>query len=144
MKATAQQSYMAYNALCAVLEHNDIDYRSNKQKLCVTCRVCCKDIEPDFVFLIDPPKMLATLHVPIPVIIHPDNLSDLSVGLCIINNTLTDVQFCLDITRRRITFRLTSSFYNSRLHPPVFEYMLSAAADAVDEYYPKILLLSAA
>ena len=25
MKATAQQSYMAYNALCAVLEHNDIE-----------------------------------------------------------------------------------------------------------------------
>ena len=34
---------------------------------------------------------------------------------------------------------MTASFYESRIGEELYEYMLSVAADAMDEYYQKLL-----
>ena len=39
---------------------------------------------------------------------------------------------------RLLYFRMTTSFYETDLNGMLFEYMLSAAADTIEEYSPEI------
>ena len=141
MTTIAEKSYHAYYSLCRVLERNDIDFRCNEKELRVTSFVAVGDIELKFIFSIDPCKMLVSLYAPVPLIVPPDNITDISLAICMINNSLSDGHFCIDTINRGVCFRMTSSFYNSRLNDSIYEYMLSAAADSIDEYYPKLKII---
>ncbi len=127
----------AVSILCEVLEKNDIRYELTNSS-CINCTVTDTDEDIDMVFHINPSKMLVTLYSPV-IRSVPEELSgDISLALCMINHTLTDGTFCIDLTAGMVYFKMTASFYNSAPVDSLFEYMLSAAADAMDDYSPKL------
>ncbi len=136
MAITAARSGRVYSMLCDVLERNEIKYEINGNT--VTCLVNGHDGDIKLMFNIDTSKMLVTLYSPLGGLVPYSGAGDISLALCMINNSVSDGAFCYDITNRLIYFRMTSSFYNSGPTDFIFEYMLSAAADTVDEYRPKL------
>ena len=142
MTITSTKSWKNYIMLCNTLERNDISFESNDKELCVKCGISGRDIEQNFLFSINPSKMLITLFSPIPVNISEGNTTDIAIAVCIINNKLPDGCFCIDTNEGFIYFKMTTSFYESNVSERVFEYMLSSAADSIDEYYPKIQKLA--
>ena len=136
MILTASYAARSYAALCRTLERNDITFAGDDRRLCVRCKVSGRDIEQNYIFNIDPSKMLITLYSTVPVRVGQENLGDMALALCMINNTISDGSFCIDIGEGILYFKMTVSFYESTVSDTVFEYMLSTAADTIDEYYP--------
>ncbi len=139
MTTTAIRSDQAYNALFRVLDRNEIHYEIDN---CyhIRCDIRGQERDISLFFTIDSGKMLATLYAPLPLFIPGDQITELSVALCLINHTLSDGLFCYDITGGLLYFKMTASFYNSRPDDSVYEYMLSVAAETIDEYVPKLSL----
>lgn len=135
---TLTKSWQSYETLCAVLSRNDIDYERNDDNLCVKCSVSGEDIQLNFAFAINPSKMLITLYSPVPVKVKKEKFADMALAVCIINNGLTDGCFCFDPNDGTVFLKMTSSFCDTNVSEELFEYMLSVAADIMDDYFPKI------
>ena len=86
--------------------------------------------------------MLITLYSPLPLKTEKDRIADTALAVCMINHRLKEGSFCLDLAEGLIYFKMTNSFYETKINDMLFEYMLSAAADTIDEYYPKIKKIS--
>ncbi len=143
MTITTTKSWKNYITLCRTLERNEIEYEREDKNLSVKCSIYGKDTDLTFWFSINASKMLITLCSPVPIRVNKENTADIALGICMINNTLEDGGFCLDITNSLVYFKMTTSFYETRINDTVFEYMLSASADILDEYYPKLKKLCA-
>lgn len=141
MLFTAAKRLDDFEALYALLEKNDIRYELMDDRR-VKCFVpsCGGDIP--LYFGIDSFKMLVTLYSPVPFGISQEKTADIAVAVCLINNALADGGFCFDMKTRMIYFKMTFSFYNGGIPDSVFEYMLSAAADAVEIYEPKLRIIN--
>ncbi len=142
MTLTTTKSWKNYITLCRMLEKNDIPFESDDSSLSVQCRVSGREAEIGFLLRIDPSKMLISLYSPLCVHISGDRLPDIALGIAMINSTLDDGVFCLDKKLQQLYFRMTTSFYESNISGTLFEYMLCYAADAIDEYYPRLLRLA--
>ncbi len=142
MTITTTKSWKNYMSLCRTLERNDIRYNREDEKLCVMCRVGGNEIELSFRITINPSKMLITLYSPLPIELCNENAADMALAVCMINSTIEDGLFCMDIKNNLLYFKMTSSFYETQINDTIFEYMLSASADIVDEYYPKLKMLA--
>ncbi len=142
MTITTTKSWKNYMTLCRTLERNYIEYKREDENLCVRCSVGGKDIELSFWFTINPSKMLITLYSPLPIELKRDKTSDMALAICMINSTLEDGSFYIDFKDELIYYKMTSSFYETQINDTIFEYMLSASADIIDEYYPKLKKLA--
>lgn len=143
MTITTTKSWKNYITLCNVLDRNDIEYERDDKDMCVKCTVSGEETELNFLFAIDPSKMLITVFSPISVKLPKEKIADMALAVCMINHNLADGSFCIDIKDGFLYYKITSSFYESNLNETVFEYMLSAAANTVDEYYPKLSRIAA-
>ncbi len=135
---TSTRSWQAYETLCSVMEKNDIYYEKDDHNLCVKCSVSGEDIQLNFAFVINPVKMLITLYSLVPVKVRKEKSADMAIAVCMINNNLTDGSFCFDTNDGTIFFKMTSSFCDTNVTEELFEYMLSVAADTMDDYFLKI------
>ena len=132
-----------YETLCRTLEKNDIRYKCDSKSLCVRCSISGRDIEQHYAFSIDPSKMLITLYCEVPVRISREAICDIAFALCMINNAIPDGSFCIDLNEAILYFKMTVSFFSSAVSDQIYLYMLSAAADTIDRYYPGLSRISA-
>lgn len=137
MPVAAIMKGQACSVLCDVLEKNDIRYEMT-DNYCISCTVTASDRDINMIFHINPSKMLVTLYSPVIKPVPSDTAEYLSLALCAINHSLFDGAFCIDLSAEMVYFKMTASYYNSDPEDFIFEYMLSAAADVMDEYSPKI------
>lgn len=135
---TSTKSWQSYETLCGVMERNDIYYEKDDQHLCVKCSVSGQDIQLNFAFVINPSKMLITLFSPMPIQVRKEKSADIALAVCMINNSLSDGNFCFDVNDGTVFFKMTSSFCDTNVSEELFEYMLSVAADTMDDYFHKI------
>ena len=135
---TSTKSWQSYETLCSAMERNDIHYERDDDNLCVKCSVSGEDIQINFAFVINPSKMLITLYSPIPVKVRKEKSADIAIAVCMINTSLTDGGFCFDTSDGSVFFKMTSSFCDTNVTEELFEYMLSVAADTIDDYFRKI------
>lgn len=135
---TSTKSWQSYETLCGVMEKNDIYYERDDKHLCVKCSVNGQDTQLNFAFIINPSKMLITLYSPMPIKVKKENSANVALAVCMINNSLSDGNFCFDVSDGTVFFKMTSSFCDINVNEDIFEYMLSVAADTMDDYFRKI------
>ncbi len=141
MTLTSTKSWKHYMLLCRTLERNDIQFIRNDKKLSVKCSIAGERRELNFLFVTDPEKMLMTLYSPVAAAKGNTDAGSAAMKICSINNTLSNGCFCIDEDDGIIYFRVVISFYETNLSPEIFEYMLSLAADTVEENYPLLCVL---
>ena len=135
MILTETKAWKNYKLLCSVLKRNNIVFQRNDKTMNVRCAVPGKDFEQQHFFTVDPSKMLITLFSPVPVSFSRKEACSLCSELCRINCLIKDGCFCADTAEGIVYFRSTISFYGSEIGAEHFGYMLSNAADALEEYY---------
>lgn len=129
--------------LCSVLSRNDISFeRHGSLAVSSTINTASGDIR--LLLRIHPSKMRINLYAPIGRPACSDRTAELSYALCRINHALPDGAFCYDFQGGMVYFRMAASFYNSEPAEGSLEYMLSFAADTVEEYRPRLERLLAA
>lgn len=138
MTITSTKAWKHYMLICRSLEYNDIPYLRDDNSLCVRCRISGRDNEMQFLFSVDPSKMLINLYSPLDISVSAKSSAEAALALCIINNRLSHGCFYLDVDDKLLYFRMTTSFYETDLNGMLFEYMLSAAADTIEEYSSEI------
>ncbi|MGN0537859.1 MAG: YbjN domain-containing protein [Acutalibacteraceae bacterium] len=132
------QSLQSFETLCDMLERNDIDYSRNDDRITVHCTISGKDISVPVAIAVNPYKMLVTLYALMPITVEADKAADMGIAVCLANKALTDGCFVYDIEDGSLYFKMTASCRDGEISEESFEYMLAAAMDMVDEYYPKL------
>ncbi len=127
----------ACSILCSVLNRNDIIY-DVKSDNSVTCLVCAGDKDIPITFSIDTSRMLVTLLAPVSCCITADITTDIALAVCMINDMISEGSFCFDVTAGLVYYRLTQSYYNQGQSEALYEYMLSCAAELIEEYRPRL------
>ncbi len=123
--------------LCSVLERNEIKY-DVRDKGDIACIVNGSDGDISLLFRTDCSKMLVTLYAPLADGVPPFLTCDVSLAVCMMNGRLSDGTVCYDVHSGTVYLRLTASFYNSGPTEFTYEYLLSTAAEIVDEYRPRL------
>lgn len=134
MTITSTKSWKHYMLICHILSSNDIPFIRNDTALSIRCSISSRDGDMLFFFSVDPSKMLINLYSPLNFRIKEEDRGEIALGLCMINNKLSHGCFYLDTEDNIIYFRMTTSFYETNLNEMLFEYMLSSAADSVEEF----------
>ena len=141
MILTSTKAWKHYMLLCRTLDRNGIAYKRNDKRLNVRCTLPEGSEDQSFLISVDPEKMLISLYSP--VLTEPQAAEqELAAAICMINNELRHGCFCYCICDRLLYFRMTTSFYETNLSGEVFEYMLSCAADTMQEYSAALRKLS--
>ncbi len=137
--ALAQKTFAI---LCKALDNNDFKYHKNEEKLSVEFGVLGEDIPMDFVVNVDAQRQLVMLFSQVNIATDEDKRLDIAVATGFINNKIVNGSFDYDISTGKIWFRMVNSFMDSELGEELFAYMIFSAANTIDEYNDKFLMLS--
>ena len=131
-----------FNSLCECMDHKEMNYQKDEEKLAVHFEVAGDDIPMVFIVAIDEKRQLIRLLSMLPFEMAEDKRIDGAIATCVANFPLVDGNFDYDISSGKSIFRLTASFRESLIGEELFFYMIGYACAAVDEYNDKFLAIS--
>lgn len=131
-----------YNTLCETLDKKDWHYEKNIEDLVITFTSRGDDLPMQFVLKIDEDRQLIRLFSPLPFEVDEDKRMEMAIATCAATFGLPDGSFDYDITKGRISFRLTATFRNSKIGEELFDYLVICSCAIVDQYNDKFFALS--
>ena len=131
-----------FNTLCEFMDHKEMNYEKDEEKLIVHFGMVGDDIPMDFLVAIDEERQLIILMSRLPFEMAEDKRMDGAIAACVANFPLLDGNFDYDLPNGKFTFRMTASFRESLIGEELFFYMIGYASAAVDEYNDKFLAIS--
>ncbi len=131
-----------YETICKMFDDLSYHYERHDEDLVITCTVKGEDIPMDILFAVRDDRQIVQLISPMPFTVPEDKRIDIALAITVINDMLVDGSFDFDMTKGRVSFRLTASYIESILGKELFEYMLMVSATTIDEYNDKFLMIA--
>ena len=131
-----------YETICAMYDDKGFHYERHDEDHVITCTVNGDDIPMDILFAVRDERQIVQLLSPMPFRVPEDKRVEMALAITVVNDKLIDGSFDYDLSKGRISFRLTASYIESILGKELFEYMLMVSAATVDEYNDKFLMIS--
>ena len=131
-----------YNTLCETLDKRDWNYEKHIEDLVITFSVSGNDLPLKFILKIDEDRQLIRLFSPLPFEVNEDKRMEMAIATTAATFGLPDGSFDYDITRGRISFRLTATFRESKIGEELFDYLVVCSSVVVDQYNDKFFALS--
>jgi len=123
-----------FHRLCNMLDNDSINYNKNEEDEMVDMIFKGEDDFAIRLFIqIDDEMQTVRVVSPLPVEIKDDKLMDLVVASSIVNSSLADGCFDVDMQHRGIIFRISSCFSESEIGEGVFKYLISGALSCVEK-----------
>lgn len=136
--ALAQQ---VYQTLCDSLDHCDLKYGKEEEKLLVHFGMNGEDIPLHFIIFVDAGKELVTVLSPLPFKMSEEKRMEGAIAACAASYGMVDGSFDYDLNDGTIAFRLTVYFGDSQLGEGVFKYMIGCAGAMAEKYNDMFLAL---
>ncbi len=131
-----------YDRMCKYLEKKEWKFERDDDELVIHFIVSGDDIPMVFILQIDSERELIRLCSPVPVRFDEGKRIEGAIAACYVTNLLADGSFDYDISDGSISFRMTSSFKNSRIGEELIEYMIGYSSVAVDKYNDQFFALN--
>lgn len=131
-----------YHTLLKMLDSINWTYDRNDEKLLIKSGVRGDDLPVDFVMLVRPQNQVIQFISSLPFKISEDKRVEAAVAVCVANYNLVHGSFDYDIRDGEISFRLTSSYRDSKIGEEMLKYMVMVAASTTDSYNDKFFMLS--
>lgn len=141
-EAKKQMGQNVYETICKMFDDEGYHYERHDDELVITCTVKGDDIPMDILFAVHDDRQIVRLISPMPFTVPEDKRIDIALAITVINDMLVDGSFDFDLSKGRITFRMTESYIESILGKELFEYMLMVSAHTIDEYNDKFLMIA--
>ena len=131
-----------YDMLCSTLDAHEFSYEKDEEKLIVQLTVHGDDIPMDMLIFINPERELITLYSRLPFTVAPERVMDMALATSLINDHLPNGSFDFSDVSCKVVFRLCLPYMDSLLGKGAFEYLLFFAANLVDAYNDKLLMIA--
>ena len=131
-----------YNALCAMLDEKNVEYKKHEDDFIVDFTVVGEDFPMQIILNVDAERELIRLLSPIPVTFGDDKRLDGAIATCQVNYSLVDGSFDYNYKKGTISFRMTSSYIDSIISKDLLRYMVGVAGYTIDEYNDKFVMLA--
>lgn len=131
-----------YHTLLKMLDARDWKYDRNDEKLLIKSGVSGEDLPVEFVMFVRPKNQVVQFISSLPFKIPEDKRVDAALAVCVANYNLIHGSFDYDIRDGEISFRLTSSYRDSKIGEEMLEYMMMVAASTTDNYNDKFFMIS--
>lgn len=145
MSDTANKSALAksvFNTLCETLDKKEWKYEKHIEELIITFSASGDDLPMDFLLLIDEDRQLIRLFSFLPFIVEEDKRMEMAVATCAASFGLPDGSFDYNISKGKISFRLTATFRDSKIGEELFNYLVACSGTIVDHYNDKFFALN--
>ncbi|MCR4645542.1 MAG: YbjN domain-containing protein [Oscillospiraceae bacterium] len=131
-----------YDTICRMFDSLEYHYDCHEEELAVHCTVQGDDLPMDIVLIVHAERELVTLLSPMPFPVPEERRMDMALAVNIANYGMVDGSFDFDLSSGEIRFRMTTSYIESILSEPLFQYMLACAAQTVDEYNDRFFMIT--
>ncbi len=131
-----------YNALCKMLDENEVNYEKHGDDLVVSFVMSGEDLPMQFIIKVDAERELIRMLSPIPVVFGEDKRVEGALAVCRVNYLLADGNFDYDYKSGKVNFRLTSSYTDSLISGELLGYMVAVTGYTVEKYNDKFFMLS--
>lgn len=135
------QGKSLFNALCEMLDGMGVQYDKREEELLIQSGMVGDDLPMPFIVRFDTERELVIFNSQIPFAVPEDKRDSVAIALSVINNSIVDGGFELDVENGAVLFRLVVSYKDAVLSPQVFTYMLGVSISTVDEYNDKLLFI---
>lgn len=140
--ANAANAKRTYDTFCKVLDSREWNYEKDDEALRIETGVRGDDLPIHLNISFDTDRALVRLFSPINFTIPEELIGECALALCLINDSLVDGNFDLNVNNGRLCFRMSTSFRESLLSAEALDYFLGFAISVVDEYNDKLLMLA--
>lgn len=137
-----KQAQSVYETICHSLEARGWNFTREEENLVIRCGARGEDLPMDIVIIVNPKAQVVSLFSPMPYRVKEDKRVEAALAVCVANNGLINGSFDYDLSNGAIHFRIVTSFRESILSEELFNYMVLIAANTVDVYNDKFLMIS--
>ncbi|MBE6960790.1 MAG: hypothetical protein E7448_08760 [Ruminococcaceae bacterium] len=123
-----------YQTLCDSLDHCNLKYGKEEEKLLVHFGMNGEDIPLHFIIFVDVDKQLVTALSPLPFKMSEAKRMEGAIAACAATYGMVDGSFDYNLETGSITFRLTVAFMDSKLGEGVFKYMIGCSGAMAEKY----------
>lgn len=124
-------------------EEIEWSYRKDEDDpLVIYTGVTGSDLPMPMIIRVYEDNLSASILSEVKVEANEDNVMELMVALCIINNSLTVGNFDFHLENDTVWYRVSTYFQDTEFSTAAALYLVSATVSCVEEYNDKILLLS--
>ena len=137
-----EQALLAFRSLCDCLDTHQWKYTKDEDELTIRCSARGDDLPMELNIGVDEERQVIVLLSPQPFSAPEEKIKDMAIAVSVVNNSLIDGCFCLDVCDGQLFFRMTCSFRDSILGDALFTYLIFRSFQTIDEYNDKFMLLS--
>ncbi len=131
-----------FKSLCEMLDEKKWHYSKDEENLVISCGARGDDLPMDIRIEVDAERELILLLSPMPFVIPEEKRTAMAVAASCANHSILDGSFDFDYINGVIFFRLTSSYRDSLIGKPVFEYILLCSCVTIDRFNDKFLMVA--
>lgn len=130
-----------YQTLCDSLDHSNLKYGKEEEKLLVHFGMNGEDIPLHFIIFVDVEKQIVTALSPLPFKMSEEKRMEGAIAACAATYGMVDGSFDYNLGTGSISFRLTAAFMGSKLGEGIFQYMIGCAGAMAEKYNDMFLAL---
>ena len=131
-----------YDTLCTALDELELKYDKKEDDLAIFFIMQGDDIPMDFIIQVHQKAAVVHLISPLPFRIEDEKLPEIAMAVCAANNVLLNGSFDFDIQMRRISFRMSLSYYDSLLGKENLKKMVGLSVGMTDDFNDMFLMLN--
>lgn len=136
------QAVKTFETFCNMMDKKGWKYGKDEEKLLIDTGARGDDLPISLRVLVDAERMLVRLYSPMDFDVSSQHLADMALAVCVINDSLVDGSFDLNVEDGNLCYRQTTSFRESLLSEEAFDFFLGFAIHVVDEYNDKLLMIA--
>lgn len=131
-----------YDTLCTALDEIELKYDKKEDDLAIYFIMQGEDIPMDFIIQVHQKPAIVHLISPLPFKIEEEKIPQIAMAVCAANNALLNGAFDLDMQMKRISFRMSLSYYDSLLGKENLKKMVGASVGMTDDFNDMFLMLN--
>lgn len=131
-----------FDTLCEMLDEKELRYEKDDENLAVNLTMHGDDLPVAMHFVVDTERNFVITLSPLPFRVKEDKMLDMAIAVSALNYRMVNGSFDYDLAKGKLTFRMTTSYRESRLGKEALFYMLACTVTTVDEYNDKLMMLA--
>ena len=131
-----------FNAVCRMLDSEDLKYTLDEDNLNVLLSARGDDLSINVLFRVDTERKVLSVHSLLDTVVPQDKMAEFAIAVNAANYPLVNGSFDLSITDGKITFRMAQPYFDDSVSDEIIKYIFYCLFSTVDEYNDRFLVLA--
>ena len=137
-----RQAQTVFEICKSALDDSEWNYDHNDEEMWITCTYTGEDLPIDLYIKVNAKRQMIIISSRIPVIFPEDKIIDAALACSMINSSIVDGSFDLNVKTGKVYYRMTGCFLESLISKGFFDYMMVNSLRVVEEFNDKLFTLA--